>query len=260
MANPMKQMINKFNKLPTPAKAAVAVGAGMGMYLLFNRKATTAETGSQTATDQDGTIYYPYADSNSSKGFTEAGYSYDNLGYGGGNMEAISMDELGGLIDDKMNAWGENYMKSLGDSNNENVGNTVSAGGEITFAQASQKLYEAQVDYKNAKTDSERAAAAAAGQKARAAGATDAGADAIWKENAKKSGGSSGSSGSGSKSNSGSSNIMVQGTGGSGKGFTKQTDGTITVKYQNGQTKTIKPGEKGYANTHAAMNADLGIK
>ena len=266
MANSANNLINKFNKLPLPAKAAIAVGSGMVLYLLFNRKASTeSSSDSTTATDQDGTVYYPYADSNTGMGFTQADNAY-NWGYGNGSgVDAITMDELDSIIGDKMDIWGENYMKSLGSKDNDEVGNTWAAGSDNTkrIADANALLYRAQIAYGNATNDTERAAAEKVGKEARALGATDSGADTLWKKNAAT--GNYGynpksSSSSGKGSSSGSSNVMVQGKGGSGKEFTKTTDGTITVKYANGTSKTIKPGESGYSATHSAMNADLGIK
>lgn len=251
MANAFQNALNKFNKLPTPAKAGIAVGAGMVLYLLFNKKASSAteSESDEITTDNDGTVYYPYADAASSMGFSEADYAYNNLGFAGGG-EVITLEELGEVFYDSLEAWGENYMKSPGDKDNDKVGDTISAGGELTQQQKDQKLYEAQLAYGNAKTSEEKSAAAAAGQKARQEGATDEGAQKIWQQNAS---GKTNSSGSGSR-------VMVSGKGGSGKEFTKLTDGSITVKYTNGTSRTIKPGESGYSVTQKAMNADLGLK
>ena len=46
--------------------------------------------------------------------------------------------------------------------------------------------------------------------------------------------------------------------GGSGKYYTKTQDGTITVRYPDGSSKTVSPGTPGYAATNTAMQQDAG--
>lgn len=46
--------------------------------------------------------------------------------------------------------------------------------------------------------------------------------------------------------------------GGSGKSYSKSSNGTIKVSYKDGSSKTISPGQKGYANTNTAMKNDTG--
>lgn len=241
-----KNLIGKFNKLPTAAKAGVSIGAGLLIYMVLGKKNSTAAMQSAAAeavsTDQDGTVYYPYASANGS-GFTESGSAYD---WTQSNYELLTQQDLDGMIDEAVINWGAQYMESLGSKNNENATDTF-AVGSVSLDQANQSLYEAQKAYGAAKTEAERSAAAAAGATARQNGATDAGADAIWKKNS-------------AAASSASSSSTISGTGGSGKEFTKTADGAISVKYTNGTTKTIKPGEAGYAATNNAMKADLGIK
>lgn len=46
--------------------------------------------------------------------------------------------------------------------------------------------------------------------------------------------------------------------GGSGKRYSKSSNGTIKVSYKDGSSRTISPGQKGYANTNTAMKNDTG--
>lgn len=82
---------------------------------------------------------------------------------------------------------GYNIKSSSGSSGGGNKGNSGSggsSGGSTSgVSQADRDLKKAQEDYGKAKTDAERKAAIEAGKKARENGATDSGAEKVWKEN-----------------------------------------------------------------------------
>ncbi len=142
-----------------------------------------------------------------------------------------------------------------------------------TVQEANRQLQQAQAAYGSATTPEARAAAAALGQQARAAGATDAGAQAVWKQGTSSSSGTSSGTSTGSSSSRSSSttrtasptsggntssNGQVYSTGGSGKQFVyNPTTGNIGVT-QNGVTKYIGSNDAGYQNTLSAMQSDTG--
>lgn len=66
-------------------------------------------------------------------------------------------------------------------SNRSNSGSGSSSSSQSSVSAADRALQKAQADYGAAKTDAQRKAAAAAGEAARKAGATDAGAQKVWK-------------------------------------------------------------------------------
>lgn len=122
MANPIKQLADKFNRLPPAGKLAVAGGAGLGLYLLFFKGREKQDTSTT-----DATLYYPYPDEYD---FSALGVGQDNTiggsgtgSYGDGSVSggdiatpsAPTMDDyyaMQGNID----AWGTSIMESIGQS------------------------------------------------------------------------------------------------------------------------------------------------
>ena len=208
----LKELGEKFSKLPTWQKACIVGGSGLLLFFLFQRRG-----GADTYSSDDLVVNYPYPGMN----YEDSIYDMNN-GITGG----IGGDGSAGVATDWDNFFNSSWNKEFDNLFSSGSGN-AGAGSSWGFVEdkgvdleyspkreiftkepeeeanfftttksnPNYNLYAAQLAYGSATTQAEREAAARAGEQARNAGATDAGALAIWQAN------SSGSSGGGSSYN-----------------------------------------------------------
>lgn len=185
----LKNMTEKFNKLPTWQKVGIVGGSGALLYFLFRGTGAEEET--------EWVINYPYPDMDT----TGSIFDMDN-GISGG---IGGSGDFGFTTDDGFNnSWNGEYDTNYNPGyDGDSWGFGTSWGVEPDYSPKTDQiinqpvkleenlisventnpnydLYQAQLAYGNATTAAEREAAAKAGQAARAAGATDAGANAYW--------------------------------------------------------------------------------
>lgn len=207
MKGTFKQLSDKFEALPTWGKIGVVGGAGLALSWLFRAREMADD-------EKEWVINYPYPDLEGDMTGTifdaDAGFSGD-LGGGGGSLGSSTGSEWDNAFN---SSWEDSYNPNPWGNGGGGFGNggtsldwgfvpdwgvdpgyspkadqlinqPVKIEENLISTEAtnpSYQLYEAQVKYQNATTQAEREAAVRAGELARKAGATEAGADTYWKQ------------------------------------------------------------------------------